>query len=178
MNALFILLSSLQTIVMGAGIGLIIFIFYSIVSASLNNVKNVINPPKDISRMNNADEVLQLARECLIDNRIEEAKICFKRVVEIDPDHWPAWMMLGNLLFEEDIETSFKGLKIMEQEVQKDGTNLSDDSLKDYALNFYMLGYHYHHNNETAKGEMLKNIAIKNKSFIKDYADFKKKYPY
>jgi hypothetical protein len=178
MNTLFILLSSLQTIVMGAGIGLIVFIFYSIANAGLNKVKNVINPPKDISSMNNVDEVIQLARECLYDDRIEEAKICFKRVVEIDPDNWYAWTMLGNMLFAEDIETSFKGLKIMEQEIQKDGTNLNDDSLKDYALNFYMLGYHYHHNNETAKGGMLKNIAMKNKSFIKDYADFRQKYPY
>lgn len=178
MNLLTLLMASLETIVMGAGIGLIVFIFYSIANAGLNKVKDVISPTKNVSTMNNAEEVVQLARECLYEDKIDQAKICFKRVIEIDPDNFYAWTMLGNMLFAEDPETSFKGLKIMEYEIQKDGTNLNDESLKEYALNFYMLGYHYNFNNETEKGELLKNIAMKNKSFIKDYVDFQQKYQY
>ena len=178
MNHLILILASLQPIIMGVGIGLIVFIFYSIANFGLNKVKNVINPPVEISSMNNVDEIIQLAKIHLYENRTEKATICFKRVIEIDPNNLYAWTFLGNILFAEDVETSFMALKFMEQEIQKDGTNLNDESLSDYALNFYMLGYHYHKNNEPTKGELLKNIAMKNKSFIKDYADFRRKYPF
>lgn len=177
--SLFILLNSaIQVFVMGAGIGLIVLIFSTVVGAGLKKADSVLNPVKDVSKLDNVDDVFHSARIALNAGRVEEAKVLFQRVIEMDPNCNYSWTMLGNLMFVDNKEMSFKGLQVMEQNILKEGKNFHDDTLKDFALNYYMLGHHYYHKNQTEKGLMFKNLATRNKKFEKEYAHFIKAHPY
>jgi hypothetical protein len=109
---------------------------------------------------------------------LDNAVAVFLRLLEVDPGYWPAAMMVGNLLFEKDTEASFAGLKVMERYLEAEGADFNDPALKDFALCFYMLGYHYNRHNCIDKANMFRNAAMNSREFVKGYKSFRTKFPY
>jgi tetratricopeptide (TPR) repeat protein len=168
----------MRTFVMGAGIGVISLIVYSVRNAGLRKVKNVPDTPVDINNTTDVAALTAFARQCACDGRIDIAIAGFKRVLELDPQSWYAGTMLGNLVFDRDKELSFACLQMLERQIFEEGKQFDDVTLQDFALNYYMLGYHYNRHKNSERAIMFRDIAMKNPSFVTDFKEFRKKFSY
>lgn len=164
-----------SAIIIGA---VIIIVIFSSRKREETNEPSTIDLQKEMPMSPEAYGMYILARELTFDGKLDDAIFAFKRILAFEPGSVPAAMMLGNLVFEKEKELSFECLKMMEEYFVSEGANFNDPALKDMALNFYMLGYHYNRHNFTDKAIMFKNIAMNSRRFVKDFKDFRNKFPY
>lgn len=160
----------------------VIIIAVIAISATRKNEENTEQSPrymqKEIPMSPETQALYVLGRQMVLNRDFDDAITVYTRLLELDPKFWPAAMMLGNLLFEKDKEASFAGLKIMERHFEAEGASFDDPALKDLALYFYMLGYHYNRHNSTDKANMFRNAAMNSRAFVKEYKSFRTKFAY
>jgi hypothetical protein len=139
---------------------------------------SAIDMKKDMNWSPEVMAMYMLGKQMVFNRDFDEAILVFQRMLSFDPTNWTAGTMIGNLTFEKDKELSFVCLKMLEQHWENEGASFNDPALRDYALYFYMLGFHYNRHNIPGKAYMFHTLAMNSRSFVKEYKDFRKRFPY
>jgi len=136
------------------------------------------DPNKIIPMSPEVQGMYVLAKRMVFNGELDRAIIVCERMYALEPDSLLVNMLLGNLIFEKHPELSFQCLKRMERYLQEEGVRVDDPGVKDWAMYFYMLGFHYNRHYATDKAITLQNAAMNSRDFVKRHKAFRERFPY